>query len=58
MTSIASDLIDALELAREALRVSREHLKSHPGYSIKVERCIELAEREADKALARTEVEA
>lgn len=42
---------DALKLTREALRVARTHLKSHPGYSIKVASCIELAEREADRAL-------
>lgn len=55
MTTLTDDLIDALELSREALRVARSHLISHPGYSIRVAQCIKLAEREAVATLAKAE---
>lgn len=56
MTTLTDDLIDALELAREALRVARIHLQSHGGYNLRIAGVIEIAEREAERALAKTEV--
>lgn len=55
MTTLTRDLIDALELSREALRVARAHLISHPGYNVRVATSIELAEREAVAALAKAQ---